>query len=44
MQFRIGATSATVVILYMIAFFGFTRLLALRYEGHPLADAWIGLF
>ena len=44
MQFRIGATSSTVVILSAIAFFGFTRLVALRYEGHPLADAWIGLF
>lgn len=44
MQFRIGATSGTVVILYAVAFFGFTRLLALRYEGHPAADAWISLF
>jgi hypothetical protein len=44
MQFRIGATSGVVVVLFVIAFFGFTRLLALRCEGHPLADAWIGLF
>jgi len=44
MPTRIGATSGLVVVLFVIAFFGFTRLLALRYEGHPLADAWIGLF
>jgi len=43
-DFRIGGTSALIVVLIAIAFFGFTRLLALRYEGHPLADAWIGLF
>lgn len=41
---RIGATTGLSVVLFAIAFFGFTRLLALRYEGHPLADAWIGLF
>ena len=30
--------------LAMIALFGTAKLLAMRFEGHPLADAWSDLF
>jgi hypothetical protein len=44
MHFRIGATAGMVVVAYVMAFFGVMRLLALRYEGRPLADAWLSLY
>lgn len=43
-QFRIGASTGIVVFLYALVLFGVTRLLALRYQGHPFADAWISLY
>lgn len=41
---RIGFTSAAIVFLYMVVLFGSTRLLALKHQGHPFADAWVKLF
>ena len=43
-SFRVGFASGLLVFLYALVFFGTTRLLALRYQGHPFADAWISLY
>lgn len=43
-QFRVGFSSGLLVFLYALVFFGTTRLIAQRYQGHPLADAWISLY
>lgn len=43
-SFRVGFASGLLVFLYALVFFGVTRLLALRYQGHPFADAWISLY
>jgi hypothetical protein len=43
-SFRVGFASGLLVFLYALVFFGFTRKIAQRFEGHPFADAWIGLY
>lgn len=42
--FRVGAASGLLVFLYALVAFGVTRLIALKYQGHPFADAWISLY
>ena len=41
---RIGATNFAITMLYVIVGFGTLNLLSQRFAGHPLADAWAGLF
>lgn len=39
MHLHVGFLFGVVVVLYYLAFMGVIKILALRYEGHPLADA-----
>lgn len=41
---HISGISAFIQALYVIAVFGALSALAKRFEGHPLADAWLELF
>lgn len=41
---HISGISAIINSLFVIAVLGVIMLLAKRFEGHPLADAWLELF
>lgn len=44
MHLHVGFMFGLVVFLYVLAFMGVFKLLALRYEGHPLADAILEVY
>lgn len=44
MHLHLGFVFGLVVVLYYLAFMGVVKALALRFEGHPLADAILEVY
>lgn len=44
MHLHLGFMYGLVVFLYVLAFMGVTKIVALRFEGHPLADALLEVY
>ena len=44
MHLHVGFMFGLVVLLYYLAFVGVIKALALRFEGHPLADAIVEVY
>lgn len=44
MHLHVGFIFGLTVILYYLAFMGVLKALALRHEGHPLADAILEVY
>lgn len=44
MHTHISALHAFIALAYLVVLLGTARLLALRYQGNVIADAWLTLF
>jgi len=44
MHVHFSALHGLAAALYVLVVLGTARLIALRYEGHPFADAWMRLY
>jgi hypothetical protein len=41
---HISAASAVTVFLAVVVTFGLANVIAMRFKGHPAADAWLDLY